>query len=98
MLADEKDDLLSFSSDFIQSCLYASVFKAFLNRYVSSKLPTITLETTGNIGIKLLDRIKFSSAKYSMQFDGVVTQIHTKFSSGLTQTFVLMNSSILTDQ
>ena len=98
VLTDKKDDLFSFSSDFIQSSVYAGVFKAFLNRYVSSKLPTITLETTGNIGIKLLDRIKFSSAKYSMQFDGVVTQIHTKFSSGLTQTFVLMNSSILTDQ
>lgn len=98
VLADEKDDLLSFSSDFIQSSVYASVFKDFLGRYVSSKLPTITLETTGDIDIKLLDRIKFSSAKYSMQFDGVVTQIHTKFSSGLTQTFVLMNSSILTDQ
>lgn len=98
VLADEKDDLLSFSSDFIQSSVYASAFKEFLGRYVSSRLPTITLETTGNMDIKLLDRIKFSSAKYSMQFDGVVTQIHTKFSSGLTQTFVLMNSAILTDQ
>ena len=98
VLADEKDDLLSFSSDFIQSSVYASAFKEFLGRYVSSKLPTITLETTGNMDIKLLDRIKFSSTKYSMQFDGVVTQIHTKFSSGLTQTFVLMNSAILADQ
>ena len=98
VLADENDDLLSFSSDFIQSSVYASAFKEFLGRYVSSKLPTITLETTGNMDIKLLDRIKFSSAKYAMQFDGVVTQIHTKFSSGFTQTFVLMNSSILTDQ
>ena len=98
VLADEKDDLLSFSSDFIQSSVYANVFKEFLERYVSSKLPTITLETTGNMDIKLLDRIKFSSTKYSMLFDGVVTQIHTKFSSGLTQTLVLMNSSILTDQ
>lgn len=98
VLADEKDDLLSFSSDFIQSSVYAGVFKEFLGRYVSSKLPIITLETTGDLDIKLLDRIKFSSTKYSMQFDGVVTQIRTKFSSGLTQTFVLMSTDILTDQ
>lgn len=98
VLADENDDLLSFSSDFIQSSVYAGVFKEFLGRYVSSKLPVITLETTGDLDIKLLDRIKFSSTKYSMQFDGVVTQIHTKFSSGLTQTFVLMSNDILTDQ
>ena len=96
-LTDEVDDLFSFNNMFIQSSVYAALYKAFLARFISCKLPTLTIEIIGNANFKLLDRIQFNSKKYSMQFDGVIVGIKTAFSSGLSQTLTLLNSSILTD-
>jgi hypothetical protein len=94
-LVDEGDKLLSVRNEFIQKKSYARSYKDLLNRFVSNDIPTLTLSVRGNPLLCIGDKVQVKSAKYNLDYTGVIQRLKYRYDGGLTCEMTLLNSDIL---
>lgn len=89
------DNALKFSSIYIQSQAYLSAFKAFMDAYVQSVLPVLEVSVKGNPRFQLGEKIRVQSARFGLDFTGILIRQNLRYDGGLSGTITLLNASIL---
>lgn len=89
------DNALKFSSIYIQSQAYLSTFKAFMDAYVQSVLPVLEVSVKGNPRFQLGEKIRVQSARFGLDFTGILIRQNLRYDGGLSGTITLLNASIL---
>ena len=88
---EDQDDILVYRNELVQTKEQAQVIKKALTEIFEYTAPLATVTTTGNLGIRLFDRIIIDSEIFKARYDGVVVGIETDGSTGLQQTLTLMD-------
>ena len=88
---EDDDDILIYRNKLVQTKEQAQLIKDTLTEIFEYTAPLATVTTTGNIGIRLFDRIVIDSKIFKAKYDGVVVGIETDGSAGLQQVLTLMD-------
>ena len=95
ILADSTTNVLKVKNRYIQNTEYAYKYKNILEAFVNSDMPTLTLQVRGNPLLNVGDKIRVQSARYNLDFTGVLQRINYKYVGSLSCEITLLNSSIL---
>lgn len=89
------DNALKFSNIYIQSQAYLSIFKSFMDAYVQSILPVLEVSVKGNPRFQLGEKIRVQSARFGLDFTGILIRQNLRYDGGLSGTITLLNADIL---
>jgi hypothetical protein len=95
VLSDETDNMLTYSNKYIQTESQAESYKAFLDAFVASDIPTLDVQIRGNLLLELGDKISIQSTKYNLAFTGVIQRAKHTFAGSLSTTLTLINAEIM---
>lgn len=93
--SDNGDNLLSVDNIYIQTEAYAQEVLKLLRAYVFNKIPVLELEVRGNAKYKLGEKLHVSSAKYAVDFTGILIRQKLHYDGGMSGTLTILNSDIL---
>lgn len=94
-IADTSGNILSVENSYIQSPEYAAEYKTHLEQFVSSDVPSITLNTRGNPLLEIGDTIQVSSQRYKTSFLGIIKRMKFKYNGALSCEMTLMNAEVV---
>ena len=95
VISDEAASMFSYTNKYIQTVAYASVYKAFLEAFVGSDVPTIDAKIRGNLLLKPGDKITVTSDMFNVTFTGVIKRMKYTYEGYLSCTATLLNSDIV---
>jgi hypothetical protein len=95
VLSDETDNMLTYSNKYIQTETQAESYKAFLDAFVASDIPTLDVQIRGNLLLELGDKITVQSTKYNLAFTGIIQRAKHTFAGSLSTTLTLINADIM---
>ena len=95
ILTDNSSNVLKVTNRYVQTTDYAKQYKAMLEAFVNSDMPTLTLQVRGNPLLNIGDKIRVQSARYNLDFTGVVQRIKYNYVGSLSCEITLLNSEIL---
>lgn len=95
VLSDETDKMLKYTNKYIQTTPLATTYKAFLNGYVNSLIPTLEVDIRGNLLLEIGDKITIQSTKYNLNYTGIIQRAKHTYAGYLHSTLTLINADIL---
>ena len=95
VLSDKAYSMLTYSNPYLQSKATAESYKLFLEAFVDTVLPTLTLQIRGNLLLTIGDKITISSVKYGVTYTGIIIRAKHTYVGYLSSTITLLNSSIV---
>ena len=95
ILTDSTPNVLKVTNRYIQTTDYAKQYKAMLDACISSDMPTLTLQVRGNPLLNIGDKIRVQSAKYNLDFTGILQRVKYNYIGSLSCEITLLNSDIL---
>lgn len=95
ILTDNVTNILKVKNRYIQSTEYANKYKAMLEAFVNSDMPTLTLQVRGNPLLNVGDKIRVLSTNYNLDFTGILQRVSYKYVGSLSCEITLLNSNIL---
>lgn len=75
---------VDIKSNFIQSKAMAESVCSYADAYVKADVPTLDIVLRGNPKLALGDKVRISSAKYAIEYTGVITKANYKYSGSLS--------------
>lgn len=94
ILTDNVSNVLKVTNRYIQNTAYANQYKAMLEAFVNSDMPTLTLQVRGNPLFNIGDKIRVQSANYNLDFTGILQRVRYKYIGSLSCEITLLNSDI----
>ena len=94
-LSDAANNVFSIENVYVQTPEYASEYKGHLERFVSSDIPTMSLETRGNPLLEVGDTVRIESLRYGIYFSGIIKRQVFKYNGGLSCSVTLMNAEVV---
>lgn len=94
ILTDNVSNVLKVTNRYIQNTAYANQYKAILEAFVNSDMPTLTLQVRGNPLFNIGDKIRVQSANYNLDFTGILQRVRYKYIGSLSCEITLLNSDI----
>ena len=94
-MGDDGNNLLSISNFYIQSEELAQAIYAKVNAYISNTLPVLELSIRGNPKFELGDIICAKSARYNLNYTGVLIKQTFSYDGGLSSNISLLNLNVL---
>ena len=95
ILADSTTNALKVKNRYIQNTEYAKQYKAMLEAFVNSDMPTLTLQVRGNPLLNIGEKLRVQSDKYNLDFTGIIQRINYRYAGSLSCEITLLNSEIL---
>lgn len=95
-LEDEgvEGNILQISNNYIQTSERAKQFKQVLSNAVVQALPELTVPIAGNPLLKVGDKIRVISARYKLDYTGMIKQHIMRYDGGFTGELVLIHENI----
>lgn len=84
VLATEGTSAVEIDSDFVQTTDNASAVLNYVDRYVNAAVPSLDLVVRGNPTIELGDKIHVISARYKINYVGIVTKVKYHYIGSLS--------------
>ena len=94
-MGDDGNNLLSISNFYIQSKELAQAIYTKVNAYISNTLPILELSIRGNPKFELGDIICAKSARYNLNYTGVLIKQTFSYDGGLSSNISLLNLNVL---
>lgn len=94
-IADEGNNILSVDNIYIQTQEYAQRFYNHLKAYNNNILPVLEIVVRGNPKLELCDKIRAISAKYNLDYTGLLISQEFNYDGGLSSKITLLNIDIL---
>lgn len=94
ILTDNISNVLKVTNRYIQNTAYANQYKAMLEAFVNSDMPTLTLQVRGNPLFNIGDKIRVQSTNYNLDFTGILQRVRYKYIGSLSCEITLLNSDI----
>ena len=94
ILTNNASNVLKVTNRYIQNTAYANQYKAILEAFVNSDMPTLTLQVRGNPLFNIGDKIRVQSANYNLDFTGILQRVRYKYIGSLSCEITLLNSDI----
>ena len=94
-IADDETKLLKSSSKYIQDANYATYYKAILSAFVNNATPLLSISIRGNPLLNIGDRVLVRSAKYNLEFSGIIQRMAYKYAGSLSCEMLLLNTEVL---
>lgn len=95
ILTDNALNVLKVTNRYVQTTDYAKQYKAMLEAFVNSDMPTLTLQVRGNPLLNIGDKIRVQSTNYNLDFTGILQRIKYNYVGSLSCEITLLNSEIL---
>ena len=95
ILTDNVLNVLKVTNRYVQTTDYAKRYKAMLEAFVNSDMPTLTLQVRGNPLLNIGDKIRVQSTNYNLDFTGILQRIKYNYVGSLSCEITLLNSEIL---
>ena len=86
---------LSFDNLYAQTDAQMLLIKLMLDKFVAESLPSVSVKVRGNPGLHIGDKITVKSAKYNLDFTGIIQRADYTYTGYLSATLVLINSKML---
>lgn len=94
-LNDGLTNMLEVYNPYIQISNYAANYKESLTNFVNADIPVLELTVRGNPDITIGDTVEVHSAKYKIDFVGIVKRTVLKYSGNLTCNMTLLNAEVI---
>ena len=94
-IKDNVSNVLSVDNNLIQSAYQASLYKSTLTKFVHATIPELTLTIRGNPLMEIGDVISVHSAKYKIDFVGILKRAEYKFNGSLSCNITLLNAEVV---
>lgn len=95
LLSDSGESLLEVDNEFVQNIEYAITFKQMLQRFVDNDTPTLVIKIRGNPLLELGDKVRVVSAKYNLDYTGLILRQEFMYTGALSCTLTLLNAEVL---
>lgn len=94
-LNDGLTNMLEVYNPYIQISNYAANYKESLTNFVNADIPVLELTVRGNPDITIGETVEVHSAKYKIDFVGIVKRTVLKYSGNLTCNMTLLNAEVI---
>lgn len=87
-------NLLEVKNNFIQTTEQATEYKQILTSFISRSLPELKARIRGNPLLKIGDKVTVSSAKYKLNYTGIIHRSILKYNGALSGELILLDTSM----
>ena len=94
ILSDNGAAPLKISNKYIQSVEHANVVKSVMQKYNDQDIPTLTVPIRGNPLLSIGEKVNLSSAKYNVNFTGIIQRLSYKYNGSLDCVMSVINAAI----
>lgn len=94
LLSDVANNLLKISNRYVQNEVYANKYKNTLKAFILHDAPILEASIRGNPLLNIGDRVRLVSARYNLDFTGILLRMDYAYTGGLSCKITVLNADI----